>query len=108
MLSGPEYHEERQRIECDTLDQIAARGFALRLTCKKCGRVIIVEPTPLLRLAFLKRWNRSRWAIGQHIRCSQCNTNWPEVTPVTAIPTHPAIGITSEEEFERMKRRLRG
>lgn len=108
MLSGPEYHKQRALSNAETLDQMVADRFALRIGCKSCGRSVIVDPLPLVRLAMLKRWNRSRWAIGKHIRCSDCGSIWPEITPVDQEPNHAPIGIVTEEQFNAMKRRLRG
>lgn len=99
-------HRQYRRADATDLDRMVQGGFNLEVYCKACSRTIVIDPLPLLRLAVLKRWPRDIIRMGKHLRC-RCGWNDPALRAFDGPATAPDIGITSEAQFEALKKRLR-
>lgn len=92
------------RIE--TLDQAVTRKVNLRVTCKLCARTRVIPAAPLEGLARLRRWPVSLIPLSCKLRCGTCGGKSVELK-ATADPTDgPAIGPTTEREWQALVRRL--
>ena len=93
------------RIE--TLDQAVTQSVNLRVTCKLCARTRVIPAAPLEGLARLRRWPVSLIPLSCKLRCGTCGGKSVELK-ATADPTDgPAVGPTTEREWQALVRRLR-
>jgi len=95
-----------QRADATDLDRMVSGQFSLEIACKGCGKRLVVDPLPLLRLAVLKRWPRNIIQLGKHLRC-RCGRNHPALMAVDEAAVSPSIGIIDEGSFNALKKRLR-
>lgn len=93
------------RIE--TLDQAVAQNINLRVTCKLCARTRVVPAAPLEGLARLRRWPVSLIPLSCKLRCGTCGGKSVELKATSDATDGPAIGPTSEREWQALVRKLR-
>jgi hypothetical protein len=107
MDSAGDWQRRRERNMADDLEACVRYRFSIQITCKSCDRTLVIDPEPLLRLAFLRRWERFLINAGKHMRCQRCGTKWPEIKPYDGPVRDAPIGITTEQQFNELKKRLR-
>ena len=93
------------RIE--TLGQAVSNGVNLRVTCKLCARTRVVPAPPLEGLARLRRWPVHLIPLSCKMRCGTCGGKSVELKPTRDATDGPAIGPTTEREWQALIRRLR-
>ena len=93
------------RIE--TLDQAVTHGVNLRVTCKYCARTRVIPAAPLEGLARLRRWPVYLIPLSCKLRCGTCGGKSVERKPTEDATDGPAIGPTSEREWQALVRPLR-
>lgn len=91
----------------ETLDQAVAKGVNLRVTCKLCARTRVVSAPPLEGLARLRRWPVSLIPLSCKLRCGTCGGKSVELKATDEPADSPAIGPTTEREWQALVRRLR-
>ena len=107
MQSAAQWERQRQRnAAMDDLAACVRFKFSVEIVCRQCDRTVVVDPEPLLRLAFLRRWDRFMLNLGKRMRCSRCQAKWPECKIYDGPPRDRPIGITTEAQFNELKKRL--
>lgn len=91
----------------ETLDQAVAQGLALRVTCKLCARTRVVAAAPLKGLARLRRWPVYLIPLSCKLRCGTCGGKSVELKATSEPTDGPAIGPTTEREWQALVRKLR-
>ena len=56
----------------DSIADYARHGFRLRVDCRDCGRVAMLDARELTALCSKRGWNREMFSLGERLRCSNC------------------------------------
>lgn len=56
----------------DAISDYHRHGYMLRVDCKACGRVAIVEPRQITELCQRRGWSRQMGQVERRLRCSKC------------------------------------
>jgi hypothetical protein len=56
----------------DAISDYHRHGFRLRIDCRACGRVAIVDPLEIVEQCRARGWSRQMPAIERRLRCSRC------------------------------------
>ena len=91
----------------ETISEIARRGN-LGMRCARCGRRGVVDGPRAARYFFCQRWDGHVSRAGWHFRCIVCGGTGTRIALTFALPTVPGWGPRSEQEWQRLVRRLRG
>jgi len=68
-------------IRLDTLSDFTRHSYRVRVDCRGCGRVVVIEPIEL-RLTCQRRGFSARLdEIGQRLRCSKCGKRGAQIGP---------------------------
>ena len=58
----------------DDLGDFLRHNYRLRVDCRGCKRVAILDPIPLIETCQRKGWSRQVGAIEQRMKCSGCGS----------------------------------
>jgi hypothetical protein len=91
----------------ETVDRAARENVNLRIMCKGCGRTRVIPAQPLEGLARLRRWPTHLMGLSCKLRCGTCGGKSVELKVTEEPIDGPAIGPTTEREWQALVRRLR-
>jgi hypothetical protein len=91
----------------DSLPDLVRHKANVQASCA-CGRTHVFDAMRMRRYAILRNWNSQLEALRYHIRCRSCGRRGVllKATPLPPTPADPFP--TSEAEWKRLERRLRG
>lgn len=58
----------------DGLGDYLRHDYRLQIECRKCRRVVIEEPLPILQPCHQRRWGDSISDLRQRLKCSRCGS----------------------------------
>ena len=65
----------------DAISDYHRHGYMLRVDCKGCGRVAIVEPWQIVELCQRRGWSRQMGQVERRLRCSKCGSRSVQCGP---------------------------
>jgi hypothetical protein len=58
----------------DDIGDFRRHGYSLRVDCRTCKRVAILDPSSLVLLCNKKGWSRQMASVEGRLRCSGCGS----------------------------------
>ena len=58
----------------DAINDYARAGYKLRVDCRGCSRVVIMEPLELMMTCQRRGWSMQMGQIERRLRCSECGS----------------------------------
>jgi hypothetical protein len=58
----------------DTISDYARHGYSLRVDCRDCGRVGMLDARQITNQCIARGWNRDISQVERRLRCSQCGS----------------------------------
>lgn len=58
----------------DGLGDYLRHGYRLQIECRRCRRVVIEEPLPMLQLCHQRRWGHGMGEVRNRLKCSRCGS----------------------------------
>lgn len=65
----------------DTISDFTRHGYRLRVDCKACGRLAIIDPLEITMLCQRRNWSKQIGAVEQQLRCSKCGSRDVRIGP---------------------------
>ena len=90
----------------DSLSDFARHKANLRVTCRTCGKVGIIDAGRFARYCLLRCWNGYLEQLGHRLRCSRCGARSSHLK-ATRERAGPDPFPKDETEWKRLFRRLR-
>lgn len=56
------------------ISDYSRHGYMLRVDCKSCKRIAVIDPLQIVQLCQLRQWSRQMQAVERRLRCSQCGS----------------------------------
>lgn len=91
-----------------SLEGIAKEGGNLRASCCSCPHRSVLPAAELRRYFAARGWVGALEVIGGRLRCSRCGRREPHVRPTWRPPDAAWRHPTTEWEWTRLVRKLRG
>jgi hypothetical protein len=104
------WREKGPRISANPLRELfdaAARGYNLKLTCRSCGRVEVLNRFAVWGLFQRKGWREWLRDVSARFRCGRCGRKSPVLDLVYDEPTSTELPMPSESDWKRELRRRR-
>jgi hypothetical protein len=79
----------------------AVRGYAIRLACRSCGRVVIFSPHAVWHHFRRKGFSERLRDVPRRFRCGGCGRRAPEMDLVHEEPTDTTMPMPSKAEWKR-------
>ncbi len=58
----------------DTISDFTRHGYTLRVDCRGCKRLAIIDPREITLLCQQRNWSRQLAAVERRLRCSKCGS----------------------------------
>ncbi|OBX18812.1 hypothetical protein A9995_09615 [Erythrobacter sp. QSSC1-22B] len=65
----------------DTISDYSRHGFTLRVDCRVCRRLAIIDPRTITLLCQQRQWSKQIAAVEGRLRCSKCGSRDVRVGP---------------------------
>jgi Zn finger protein HypA/HybF involved in hydrogenase expression len=65
----------------DTISDFTRHGYSLRVDCRSCKRLVIIDPRKITLLCQRRNWSRQLAAVERRLRCSQCGSRDVRLVP---------------------------
>ena len=56
----------------DTISDFSRHGYTLRVDCRTCKRLAIIDPLEITLLCLRRQWSKQIAAVERRLRCSIC------------------------------------
>lgn len=90
----------------DSLHDLVRNRASLKVQCRTCDNVSILDAARFARYCMLRRWNTQLEALGGRLACHRCGSRWSHLSATPAKPG-PDPFPTSEAAWRQLYRRLR-
>ena len=84
-MLGSNLVRQAQTVSSKRLDDVGdfrRHGYNLRIDCKQCGWVAVLDPTELVLLCNRRQWSRQIGSVEARLRCSKCGAKNVRCGPV--------------------------
>jgi hypothetical protein len=58
----------------DTISDYTRHGYTLRVDCRACKRLAIIDPLKITLLCQRRNWSKQIGAVERRLRCSSCGS----------------------------------
>jgi Zn finger protein HypA/HybF involved in hydrogenase expression len=65
----------------DTISDYSRHGYSLRVDCRSCGRLAIIDPLKITLMCQQRHWSKQIAAVERRLRCSKCGSRDVRVGP---------------------------
>ena len=69
----------------DTIADFTRHGYRLRIDCRSCGRLAIINPLEITMLCQRRNWSKQIDAIERRFRCTKCGKRDVRIGPAFGI-----------------------
>ena len=68
----------------DMISDYARHGLRMRINCKQCGRVAVLNATEISMMCNKRGWSRDLYSVERRLRCSSCGGKDVRCSPAFA------------------------
>ena len=90
----------------DTLSDLIKHKSHVRVTCRTCDKVTVLDAVRLARYCLLRCWNTQLEALSNRLTCTRCGAKSPHLKATREAPG-PDPFPRSEHAWKMLFRRLR-
>ena len=65
----------------DAISDYTRHGYTLRVDCRACGRLAIIDPLKITLLCQQRQWSKQTAAVERRLRCSKCGSRDVRIGP---------------------------
>ena len=58
----------------DAINDYTRAGYRLRVDCRGCNRVVVIDPLEIVLLCQRRNWSKQIGEIERRLRCSKCGS----------------------------------